>query len=76
MSKKNLTFFEIGKIIDEYLQAVELVKGEKVVDQTELTYRKGWFHLRVPGHPASAPAIPYRPKEIEAMTAALLKRKG
>ena len=75
MTKKNLTFFEIAQIINEYLQAVKIVKGEKVMDKTELAYKKGWFYLRVPGLPASAPAIPYRPQEIKAMTAALLKRK-
>lgn len=75
MSKKNLTFFEIGKIINDYLQAVKLVKGEAVMNKTELSYFKGWFKLRVPGHPASAPAIPYRPKEIVAMTAELLKKR-
>jgi len=76
VTKKNLTFYEIGKSMDEYLQAVKVVKGEKKADQTQLTFKKGWFYLRVPGHPASAPAIPYRPHEIVAMTAALLKRKG
>lgn len=74
MTKKNLTHEEIHKTIEHYLQAIKLVKGEIAMKRTGLDYHKGWFYLRVPGHPDSAPAIPYRPSEVKQMTDDLMKR--
>lgn len=73
MSKKILTPAEINRISLNYLQAVKLAQGQKALDLTDLTWRKGWFYLRPPGLSRDAMAIPYRPNQIEAMTAALQK---
>lgn len=74
MSKKNLTAAGINRIMADYLQALKLVKGEVVMGQTDLFYRKGKFFLRPAGIKKEAPAIPHRPDEIEVMTADLRKQ--
>jgi hypothetical protein len=75
MSKKNaLDPQEVQQIINDHLQALRLAKGERAADQTDLYYRKGWFHLRPQGLAREASAIPYRPQEIQAMTTELRKK--
>lgn len=73
MSKKHLLPVEICRIINNYLQALRLAKGQRAMDLTELTYRKGFFHLRAACLPPTALAIPHRASQIEAMTAELGK---
>ena len=68
MSKQKLTPFEITAIINAYLSAVALRHGERARDRTELRYRKGIFLLRPHTIAPTAPAIPFRAREIEAMT--------
>jgi hypothetical protein len=60
MGKIKLTPTEINRIIKDYLQLA--------LDQTDLTYRKGWFYLRPPGYSRKVPGIPYRAHQIKAMT--------
>lgn len=74
VGKKKLTPVEINLISLDYLQAVKLAIHQQAMDQTELTYRRGWFYLRPPGYSRDVPGIPYRPHQIEAMTAELCKR--
>lgn len=70
MPKKSIPMphIEICRIMTQYLGALKQAKGEQVMDQTDLTYRKGFFYLRPAGLSREAPAIPYRPSEIEALT--------
>ena len=68
MSKQKLTPLEITAIINAYLSAVAQRHGERARDRTELRYRKGIFLLRPHSIVATAPAIPFRAREIEAMT--------
>ncbi len=70
MSKKPLTPDEIWRIRTNYLLAVKMVKGPLALSQMDLKYHKGFFYLRVP---LTAPAVPYRGHQIEAMTAELGK---
>ena len=74
MSKKNLTPEEIRRAMKDYLQALKLAKGEIVMGQTDLFYKKGFFHLRPAGCGEEIPAIPYRLKQLEAMTLDLGKQ--
>ena len=68
MSKKPLTPAEITAIINSYLSAVAQRHGEAARERTELRYRKGIFLLRPHTIAPTAPAIPFRGREIEAMT--------
>jgi hypothetical protein len=75
MSKKNaLDPQEVQTIINDHIQALRLAKGEQAADQTDLYYSKGWFYLRTPGMGREAPALPHRPREIEALTNQLRKQ--
>lgn len=74
MSKKNaLDPRKVETIINGYLQALELAKGEQAVNMTDLYYAKGWFYLRPMGMSKEAQALPYRPHEIQTLTSELLK---
>jgi hypothetical protein len=76
MSKKNLTAGEVTQIINRYLNAVAQQHGELARERTELRYRKGVFLLRSHSVPATAPAIPFRGREIEAMARSLTNGSG
>jgi hypothetical protein len=66
MSKpKTLTHHEIEQSINDYLEALREEYGEVLADQTEVTYRKGFFYVRPPGYSKDAPAIPYRSHELK-----------
>lgn len=75
MSKKNLTPAEVTQIINDYLTALSKRMGERFADETELTYRGGFFHLRSAGLCSEALPIPYRGQQIEAMTKHLQEMK-
>ena len=68
MSKQKLTPLEITQIINAYLDAVALRHGERARERTELRFRKGIFLLRPHSIAPTAPAIPFRAREIEAMS--------
>ena len=68
MSKQKLTPLEITQIINSYLDAVGQRHGEPARERTELRYRKGIFLLRPFTIAPTAPAIPFRAREIEVMT--------
>ena len=72
MTKHHLTPLEITRIINAYLSAVAQRHGERARERTELRYRKGIFLLRSHTIAQTAPAIPYRGREIEAMTREML----
>ena len=75
MSKKNaLDPKDVERIINDYLQALRLARGEQKANLTDLYYRKGWFYLRRAGLSQEALATPCQPREIEAMTADLRRR--
>ena len=67
-AKKALTHIQIGKIINGYLGALALAKGQRVADETELYYRKGHFHIRPQGCSPEYFAVALKPAEIQAMT--------
>jgi hypothetical protein len=72
MSKKNaLNHQTVQTIINDYLQAVRLVHGDNRTEQTEVTYRKGWFYIRHPWYTPETLSVPYRPHEIKELTAEL-----
>lgn len=71
MSKDHLTAGEVTQIINRYLEAVEKKHGPRARDCTDLSYRKGRFYLRPHTHSREAQALPYRAKEIVAMTRGL-----
>ena len=69
MSKsKTLGHFQIQEIINSYLGALALAKGQRVADGTEVTYRKGHFYIRPPGCSPDFLALALKPGEIQAMT--------
>lgn len=74
MSKTKLAPTEIDRIIKDYFQAVKLAISRQAMDQTDLTYRRGWFYLRPLCYSREVPGIPYRAHQIEAMTRKLRKQ--